>query len=96
MTEQPNYYEPLLRFDQYTVVWKKSDGWHVTQLFKNLSWLSAEMVAGVEHIDFCMSMEHTGWLGTCPQWCGFKPVVTIPRGESLIPHHLDFIMECIT
>jgi hypothetical protein len=92
MNNQPSHYEPILHFDLYSVKWIK-DGWHVTQMFKNLSWLSAEMLSGAEHLDFCASLERTGWLGTCPEWHGFKPVVTVPRGEQLDIDHIDFILE---
>ena len=93
--EQPDYLEPLLHFDQYSV--KRVDGeWHVYQMFKNLSWLGAEIVAGVEHIDFCTSIEHTGWIGSCPEWAGFRPVVTIPRGDKLDIDQMAFMMEEIS
>ena len=95
MNNQPEYHEPLLYFDQYTVVWKE-DQWQVIQMFKNLSWLAAELTAGCEATDFCTSIERSGWLGTCPQWNRFKPVVTVPRGESLDLDHIDFIMGALT
>lgn len=92
MTEQPQYHEPTLLFDQYSVKLVDRD-WHVYQMFKAVSWLSAEMLAGVEHELFCSSLEHTGWCGTCPEWAGFKPVVTVPRGELLDIEHIEFLME---
>jgi hypothetical protein len=95
MIEQPNYHEPSMHFDLYSVTVVENT-WHVMQMFRNLSWLSAELLAGVEHTDFCASFEHTGWLGTCPEWHGFKPVVTVPRGERLDLDHIDFLMESIS
>jgi len=92
MTMQPQYHEPNVHFDLYSVRHINGE-WHVIQLFKNLSWLSAEMLAGVEHSDFCLSFEYTGWLGTCPEWCSFKPIVTVPRGTSLTVDQAEFILE---
>jgi hypothetical protein len=91
---QPEYREPLQRFDVYSIVYKDKE-WQLFQMFKDLSWLSAELVAGVDQIDFCRSIEYTGWLGTCPEWCGFKPVVTVPRGEKLDLDHIEFVFESI-
>jgi hypothetical protein len=93
-TEQPHYYEPLLRFDMYSVVWKDGE-WQLVQMFKDMSWLAAEIVAGVEHSDFTQSIEHTGWLGSCPEWCGFKPVITVPRGDTLGLDQLNFAVEIL-
>jgi len=92
--EQPNYHEPVLTFDQYSVKLINKN-WHVYQMFKDISWLSAEALAGVEHTLFCQSFEHTGWCGTCPEWAGFKPIVTVPRGEKLDLDHIEFLMEQI-
>jgi hypothetical protein len=94
MNEQPDYFEPILRFDLYSIVFKDKE-WHVMQLFKNLSWLADEIVSGTDHVDFCKSVEYTGWVGTCPEWCGFKPVVTVPRGDHLDLEHIEFICEAI-
>jgi hypothetical protein len=81
-------------FDLYSVAWIDGE-WHVLQIFKNLSWLSAQIVAGVEQIDFCQSIEYTGWLGTRPDWCGYKPIVTVPRGGVLDVDQVEFILESI-
>jgi hypothetical protein len=91
-TKQPNYHEPVLKFDQYSVKWEEN-GWVMYQLFKGVSWLAAEITAGTNHFDFCQSVEHTGWCGTCPEWTGWKPIVTIPMGEKIDIEHLDFILE---
>lgn len=94
MSPQPNYMEPLLHFDLYSITMVDNEV-HVVQMFKNLSWLAAELVAGVTNADFCQSIEYTGWLGTCPEWHKFQPIVAVPRGEQLDLDHIDFILECI-
>jgi hypothetical protein len=89
---QPEYHESIILFDQYSVK-MIGEHWHVYQMFKGISWLSAEALSGVEHFEFCRSFEHTGWLGTCPEWCENKPIVTIPRGEKLCLEHIEFLLE---
>ena len=91
---QPLYYEPILRFDLYTAI-RDDGGWAVKQMFKNLSFIAAEVLAGVEHEDFCTSFENTGWIGTCPAWTEGRPIITLPRGCLLTTEHLGFIMEAV-
>ena len=89
---QPDYYEPVMRFDLYSVVFKAGE-WHRVQMFKGLSWLAAEVLAGVDEIEFCRSMENTGWIGTCPEWYGYMPVVAIPSGTSMGVDQVEFVLE---
>ena len=86
--------DEFLRFDMYSVV--ICDGeFHVAQLLKDMSLFTASVVAGVTQDDFVESVAHTGWCGTCPEWTGHKPIVTIPRGASLALEQLGFMMESL-
>lgn len=87
--------QEFLRFDQYSVVMKEGE-FHVMQILKDLDLNSAAITAGVEQDDFVESVTQTGWCGTCPEWTGYRPVVTLPRGGLLALDQLGFMMEAIT
>ena len=91
---QPDYHEPKERFDLYSVINIRGE-WHAVQIFKDLSWLAAECIAGIDQADFCQSIEFTGWVGSCPEWCGFRPIVTVPRGDKLKYDHAAFLVDYV-
>jgi hypothetical protein len=83
-----------LRFDQYSI---KLMGTHWTtyQMFRDVPMLVAEALVGVEPELFHQSLEYNGWCGTCPEWAGFKPVVTVQSGDKLDFDHITFLLEQI-
>ena len=85
---------PGVTFDQYSAL-KEDGGYDVFCLLSNLSLLSATIMAGIDERDFIESVERSGWVGTCPQWIGYLPVVTLPSGDNLSPEQLGFMMETI-
>lgn len=89
-----HYYEPLLRFDMYAPVWRRNK-WELERMFTDMSHLGAQIVAGIELTDFIQSIEQTGWVGSCPEWYGFKPIITVPRGDKLDADHLEFAVESL-
>jgi hypothetical protein len=84
-----------LKFDLYTV--KKSDtGMELVELLVNVDLMFAVVSAGIDQHEFERSMTNTGWVGTCPGYTKYMPIVTVPHGEKLGLDHLDFMMESIT
>ena len=81
-----------LRFDVYTV-FPSEDDFLVTQFGTNLPLIGAVALAGVHEHDFQQSVEHTGWVGTCPDWTYCLPVVTVPHQIRLGMEQLQFIAE---
>lgn len=67
--------------------------YHVVQLAKDVPTFLAQILAGVDGQDFTESVTNTGWVGTCPQWRNFLPVVTVPKDELLGVDQLDFMMD---
>jgi len=82
------------RFDQYSVQPSKV-GLQVVQLISNIDFVFAAVLAEVIQDDFEQSVFHTGWVGTCPYWLKYMPVVTIPQGDLLGEEHLDFMIESL-
>jgi len=83
-----------LRFDLYSVV-KRDREFHVIQLSKGVPIVVAQILAGVNNHDFVESVANEGWVGTCPQWRGFMPMVAMPKGDRLGMDQLDFMMESL-
>jgi hypothetical protein len=86
--------DEFLRFDLYSLI--NLDGQiHVDQMLKDLSLLSAAIMAGIEEDDFIVSVSNTGWVGTRPEWNGYLPIVTLPRGSILALDQLGFMLESL-
>jgi len=83
-----------LRFDLYSVV-KRDREFHVIQLSKGVPIVVAQILAGVNNHDFVESVANEGWVGTCPSWRGFMPMVAMPKGDRLGMDQLDFMMESL-
>jgi|KBSSwiStaDraftv2_1062776.scaffolds.fasta_scaffold145562_4 hypothetical protein len=86
--------DEFLRFDQYSVVYRH-DEFHVEQILKDLDLMAASIMAGVEEDDFIQSVANTGWCGTRPEWVGWLPIVTVPRGAILALDQLGFMLESL-
>jgi len=85
----------MLRFDSYSVILVGND-YHVAQIGKNLNLMAAQILAGIEETDFIESVTQTGWVGSCPQWTEYMPIVTIPHKGRLALDQLGFMMESMS
>ena len=83
-----------LRFDLYSVVRKGVD-YHVIQLSKGVPTVVAQILAGVTNQDFVESVSNEGWVGSCPQWHHFMPIVTVPKGYRLGTDQLEFLIDSL-
>ena len=81
-----------LRFDLYSVIEKENE-YHVIQLSKGVPIVVAQILAGVTNQDFVESVANEGWVGTCPQWRKYLPMVVLPKGQRLGMDQLEFMME---
>jgi hypothetical protein len=82
------------RFDLYSVVMRNNE-YGVIQLSKGVPIIVAQILAGVTNRDFVESVVNEGWVGTCPQWRNYMPMVALPRGELLGMDQLEFMLESI-
>ena len=82
------------RFDQYSVRPSKR-GMQVVKLIMGVDFVFAAVMAGVTQEEFEQSITHTGWVGTCPDWLKFMPMITVPENERLGMDHLDFMVEAL-
>jgi hypothetical protein len=86
--------EAALRFDIYIV--KVVEGeWGVQLLCSDTPLIAAKAIAGVSDQDFIESVANEGWVGTCPQWADFLPVVTTAHGSGLGLDQLAFMLESV-
>jgi hypothetical protein len=83
--------EAALRFDVYVVVSEHGE-LDVRKLCSDAGLIAAKAMAGVDDHDFIESVANEGWVGTCPEWTGFLPVVTTPCGAGLGLDQLEFIL----
>lgn len=84
--------EAALRFDVYVVVSEHGE-LGVRKLCSDAGLIAAKAMAGVSDTDFIESVANEGWVGTCPEWTGFLPVVTTPTDSGLGLDQLEFILE---
>jgi hypothetical protein len=87
--------DEFLRFDQYSVTAEANGDFYVEQILKDLDLMAASIMAGVTEQDFIQSVSNTGWCGTLPEWTGWLPVVTVPRGAILALDQLGFMLESL-
>lgn len=83
-----------IRFDLYSVVMKDKE-YRVIQLSKGVPIVVAQILAGVNGHDFVESVSNEGWVGTCPEWRNFMPIVTVPKGELLGQDQLAFMLDSV-